>query len=254
MTKLIYTGRLMFALGMTGLAVVSILNKDFIIGRPPAWGKNIDPNPVLAYISAAILIIASVAIALNKKGMIAALAISILIFSLSVLRCLPDFSLQALNTYKAMAFFGGGLIIAASFDSPNSRHPFKKICIVTGLILLAAFFIMGGYAHFKYADFVTAFIPSYIPFRSFWAYACGIFLLAGGIGILIPRTRKWAALLSGIMLTGWFLLLHIPRFINHINDSGDRMGLCESLSFAGVLFCLAGITAKDKKKSNEKGK
>jgi len=53
-------------------------------------------------------------------------------------------------------------------------------------------------------------------------------------------------LLSGIMLMGWFVLLHIPRFIANTNDVSDRMGLCESFSFAGIFFVLAGILARYK--------
>jgi hypothetical protein len=51
-------------------------------------------------------------------------------------------------------------------------------------------------------------------------------LFAGGAGLLIPPTRKWAALLSGIANT---------------NDVSDRMGLCESFTFIGIFFVLAGM-------------
>ena len=103
---------------------------------------------------------------------------------------------------------------------------------------------MAGYAHFKYADFVNTLIPSYIPFHSFFTYACGVCLFAGGAGLLIPSTRKWAALLSGIMVAGWFVLLHIPRFIANPADASDRLGLCESFSFAGIFFVLAAMLSK----------
>jgi hypothetical protein len=63
-------------------------------------------------------------------------------------------------------------------------------------------------------------------------------LIAGGIGIQIYTLRKIAALLVGIMIAGWFLLLHIPRFFTNINDTGDQMGLCESFAFAGIMFVL----------------
>ena len=111
---------------------------------------------------------------------------------------------------------------------------------------LAGFLIISGLAHFKYADFVTDFIPSYIPFRSFWTYFCGVCLIAGGIGLFIPLTRRFAALLSGIMILSWFVLLHIPRFIANINDPSDRMGLGESFVFAGIFFILTGLFSEKK--------
>jgi hypothetical protein len=78
----------------------------------------------------------------------------------------------------------------------------------------------------------------------FWTYFCGVCLIAGGIGILLRPTIHLASLLLGIMIFGWFLLLHIPRFIANMNDPSDRMGLCESFAFAGVFFTLAAITKR----------
>jgi len=48
------------------------------------------------------------------------------------------------------------------------------------------------------------------------------------------------------MLLGWFVLLHIQKFSANKNDVSDRMGLCESFSFAGVFFVLAGVVARYK--------
>jgi len=52
-------------------------------------------------------------------------------------------------------------------------------------------------------------------------------------------------LLSGIMLLGWFVLLHIQKFSANKNDVSDRMGLCESFTFAGIFFVLAGILSRN---------
>jgi len=245
----ILLGRIIFSTGIAALAILCIISKDFILGRPPEWSAGDVLNPALAYISAVVLIIAAIAIILKKKGAIAALIIAILILLFSVSRHLPVFMNDWLNAYKAMALFGGSLITAASFyyeDKNIGNEKLKRRFVLIGCILLAAFFIASGYAHFKFVDFVKEFIPAYIPFRLFFAYFCGVCLIAGGIGILIPQTRQWAALLSGIMLMGWFVLLHIPRFIANTNDVSDRMGLCESFSFAGIFFVLAGILARYK--------
>jgi hypothetical protein len=48
-------------------------------------------------------------------------------------------------------------------------------------------------------------------------------------------------MLIGIMIAGWFLLLHIPRFFANVNDPSDQMGLCESFAFAGIMFVLYGL-------------
>jgi len=242
-------GRIIFAAGITGLGIICFIAKDFIVGRPPAWTSEIKVNPALAYISGTLLIISAIAICLRRKTYLASLLIAVLILLLSIFRHLSHFMNDWLNAYKTMALFGGALIVAESSLKEGSSLRNKKTAnalIMTGSILVAVFFISAGYAHFKFAPFVADFIPAYIPFRTFWAYACGVCLFAGGAGLLIPPIRKWAALLSGIMLMGWFILLHIPRFVTNINNASDRMGLCESFTFAGICFVLAAISRRRK--------
>jgi uncharacterized membrane protein len=237
MDKPIKPGRVIFATGILGLGILCIVFKDFIVGRPPAWPAGINPNPALAYLSAAALVVAALAVLLAQKAGAAALCIAALIFGLSVLRHLPHFMEDWANTYKSMALCGGALIVAASF---LKREGLRKNLVLAGCISLAAFLIACGYAHFKFAEFVTTLIPSFIPFPVFWTYFAGVCLLAGGAGLLIPQTRRWAALLCGIMVLGWFILLHIPRFLANTHDASDRMGLCESFAFVGIFFVLAG--------------
>jgi uncharacterized membrane protein YphA (DoxX/SURF4 family) len=249
MNRLITAGRIIFAIGMIALAVLCIISRDFIVGRPPAWPAGWALNPGLAYISAALLMLAALMILLTKKGGLAALSIAVLILLLSVLRHLPHFIETWVNAFKSMALLGGAAIVAASFFKEDNdtitrsrlNGRLEKGLITGGTLLLAVFFIACGYAHFKYPEFVKELIPTYIPFRAFWSYFCGICLCAGGLGLLLPYTRRYAALLSGIMIAGWFVLLHLPRFIANTTDASDRMGLCESFSFVGICFVLAGI-------------
>ena len=249
MSKLILPGRFMYSAGIIALAVICMVSKDFIVGRPPAWPGDFKINPAMAYISGVVLIVAAIGIILNRKARFAAFLISAFIFFFSVLRHLPNFMNDWVNAYKSLALVGGSLIIAASFPVQDVTRDsgfkgderWREVLITIGCILLAAFFIACGYAHFKFVSFLESYIPSYIPFHVFWTYFCGICLFAGGVGLLIPQTRRLAALLSGFMVLGWFLLLHIPRFIANTNDASDRMGLCESFALVGIFFVLAGI-------------
>jgi len=252
MPKLIGPGRIIFAIGIIALGILCIISKDFIVGRPPAWPAGFDVNPALADISGTALILLAMAILAKKKAGVAALLIAGFILLLSVLRHLPNFMNDWGNTYKSMALFGGTLIVASSFFKEDGQitprvkidERWRKRLVLTGCALLGVFFLAMGYAHFKFAGFVTDYIPAYIPFHAFWTYFCGVCLFAGGLGLLLPPTRKWAALLSGIMVFGWFILLHIPRFIANTSDASDRMGLCESFTLAGIFFVLSGMVSE----------
>jgi uncharacterized membrane protein len=62
------------------------------------------------------------------------------------------------------------------------------------LILIAAFFIYAGYSHFKKAWFFYKITP---PMLQEWKKPIntivGVAEIAGGIGLLLPMTREWAA-------------------------------------------------------------
>jgi len=60
-----------------------------------------------------------------------------------------------------------------------------------------------------------------MPFRTFWAYFCGIALLAAATGIIFNKTRKLAAALADLMILLWFILLHIPRTVKAPQDFAE---------------------------------
>jgi len=65
------------------------------------------------------------------------------------------------------------------------------------LILLAVAFVFAGSNHFVNPDFFVAIMPPYLPAHLELVYLSGVFEIAGGIGVLIPRVRS---------LAGWGLV------------------------------------------------
>ncbi len=252
--KLIQPGRIIFALGIISLGVLQFFARDYVLARPPAldwpaWAAAMPGKLAWAYLSGCLVIIAGLAIILDKKARLAALFIGVLFlvysFLLRHLTALSDIG----NAYKSLALGGGAFIVAASLFENQKPGSGKSLLInnlvLTGCIFISLFFFWAGIAHFKFDVFVINFIPAYIPGRTFWAYFCGIALLAGATGLLFNQTRRLAALLSGLMILLWFILLHIPRTVQAPQDFKEWMGVFESFSFSGILFVLAGLSAKE---------
>lgn len=59
--------------------------------------------------------------------------------------------------------------------------------------LIAAGFVLGGTMHFMATDAYVGVMPPYIPAPRLMVLVSGVFEIAGGIGLLIPALRKWAA-------------------------------------------------------------
>ncbi|HEY6131320.1 MAG TPA: DoxX family protein [Halioglobus sp.] len=87
----------------------------------------------------------------------------------------------------------------------------------TPLLIIALFFFTGGIAHFVFADFFVQSMPDYLSYHKELVIVSGIFELLGAIGILVPRTRRFAAyglilLVIAVYPANINMALHPERF------------------------------------------
>jgi uncharacterized membrane protein len=76
--------------------------------------------------------------------------------------------------------------------------------------------------------FVWQPVPAWVPWRESLAHASGALLLAGGIGMLVKRTARTAALVMTIYMLSWVLLLQAPRAVPAPLNVGSWMGFAEN--------------------------
>ena len=221
-------GRLLFATAIAASGIQQLVTAAFVrlvprISAPAVW----------AYLVGVILILAGVAIALGSRVRLAAavlgalLVIDILFLHLPKALSDPTTGFLWTNPCKALAMLGGVLILAGALNP-------------LGPMFLAAFLILGGIQHFVYADFVAKLVPAWIPDPKLWVYLTGTALIAGGVGLLVPKTARLAAIWVGIMIFCWVVLLHIPRALAAPHDHGESSAIFEALAFSGIAFMLAG--------------
>lgn len=60
------------------------------------------------------------------------------------------------------------------------------------ILLIAIFFMSGGIAHFVYQNAFIAVMPAYLGFHRELVLISGVCELLGAVGMLLPRTRKFA--------------------------------------------------------------
>jgi len=61
------------------------------------------------------------------------------------------------------------------------------------LLLAAVSYVLVGISHFTHAEFFVAIMPPYLPAHLELVWVSGIFEILGGIGLILPRTRRWAS-------------------------------------------------------------
>jgi len=240
-------GRLFFAIALAAFGVQQLVTAEFVRLVPPlpAW----IPEPQLwARLVGVILIVAGAAIGIGRgrwarwaAAVVGVLiALSILFLHLPKAAANPLAGFMWTNPCKALAMLGGAILVAAALpDDGSSLAGLFRRLLPLGRLFLPGFMILGGVQHFVYADFVSKLVPAWIPAPLFWVYFTGIALIAGGVGMLIPKTARLAALMAGIMIFLWVLLLHIPRALAYLHVPAEMSGVFEALAMSGIAFILA---------------
>jgi uncharacterized membrane protein YphA (DoxX/SURF4 family) len=253
--KLAGPGRLFFAISLVAFGAQQFIYGDFVPGRAPAWPSAFPGRLVWAYISGALLIAAGAAIISGVKARSAAILAGMMIFVWALLRHLPEVAANPhggvlTQTGKALALFGGAFAVAGSLpmNEVNQTGVFSGIInskngfIYLGRFCLGAFMILAGIQHFQFAEFVATLVPAWIPGHFFWTYFAAVALIAGGVGLILPPTARLAAVLTGVMIFLWVLLLHIPRALAATGPQvrNEWTAVFEALAMSGIAFVLAG--------------
>jgi uncharacterized membrane protein YphA (DoxX/SURF4 family) len=252
-----FVGRVFFGLATFASGVLQLVIGDFVrlVPKLPSW---VPATPAWACLVGVVLVVLGLAILSGRRTRPASSLLGAMILLDVVLLYAPQMvwnpgidhpflrGFMWTNPLKALALVGGAAMIAAL---PGEDRPLAALVRrfarlgPLGAWFLAIFLFVCGTQHFAYADFVTSLVPAWIPAPRFWTYFAGVALMAGGVGILVPRTSRLAAALSALMIFLWVLLLHIPRALAGPNHANETAGVFEALALSGVALIVAGTRA-----------
>jgi uncharacterized membrane protein len=250
MEKLLPAGRLLFAVAMIGLGLEHFIYREFVTGRAPQWPFSAQSGVIWACASGVVVMLAGAAIAIGRHGRIAALVLATLILGWALLRHIPVVAASAVlapewtKAVKALAFFGGTLLMAATFPPVRTQRltAFTRLInareafVITATVCLAIFMVNNGLQHFLYTPFVASLIPPWFPGDPvFWTYAASVFLFCGAAGMLFPPTAWIAALLTAVMVFAWVWIVHVPRVGVSVSDNIAVFEAPAIAAIAGVL-------------------
>lgn len=213
------------------------------LAKAPAWL----PLPqVWPYVTGIVFVICGAAILLRKDARRASLFLSAMILAMGFV--LHPFEIAAnpsvldlwARACKVVALSGAAALVAGSLRKERGIAGLEWL-VPLGPFFLASFFLIGGIEHFHYAQFVVQMIPAWIPAHQFFAYFTGTALLAGGIGILIPRISRLAGTLLALMIFSWVLMPHIPKALADLNEAKETTATFEALAMSGAALIAANI-------------
>lgn len=109
-----------------------------------------------------------------------------------------------------------------------------------GRILFAASFAGLGILSLGSGDFAMNWqpVPAWVLWRAPLAYASGLMLLAGGLGIFVSSTATNAARLLTANVLLWLLLLRLPRAVASPTNVAGWLGFGETLTLVAAGWIL----------------
>jgi uncharacterized membrane protein YphA (DoxX/SURF4 family) len=249
-------GRTFYGLGVLGTGLLQIVIGAFARLVPaPAWLPAQKP---LAYLTGAVLVALGVGIVSGRLPRTAATVLGAMILAMVVFLWPttffnPDIDRPLLrgfmytNMFKMLALVGGAAMIADLWPDVMRGLPGHGIARWQhlGPASLAVFLFVCGFQHFAYRAFVDGMVPAWVPpSQRFWTLFTGTALMAGGIGLLVPRVARLAATLSALMIFLWVLMLHIPRAIQEPAHAFETAGVLEALALSGVALLVAATRVR----------
>src|SRR5260370_13307814 len=113
-----------------------------------------------------------------------------------------------------------------------------KIVALSNLCFAIPLAVFGA-EHLSGARFIMLSVPSYMPWRLFWAYFVGFALLCASLSIATKIQVRWSGLLFGIMMFLFVAMVHIPRVLANPGDRFQWTIVIREMSFAGGSWILA---------------
>src|SRR5229473_2485907 len=114
-----------------------------------------------------------------------------------------------------------------------------KIVALSNLCFAIPLAVFGA-LHLSAVEFVLPLVPSYMPWRLFWAYLVGFALLSASLSIATKIQVRWSGLLFGIMMFLFVAMLMIPGAIQQPHNRILWTIVFREMSFGGGGWLLAG--------------
>src|SRR6266851_5867230 len=123
-----------------------------------------------------------------------------------------------------------------------------KVVALSNLCFAIPLAVFGA-EHLSSPRFIMLMVPSYMPWRLFWAYFVGFALLSASLSIATKIQVRWSGLLFGIMMVLFVAMVHIPRALANPRDRIAWVIVFREMSFAGGGWILAANTMRWQGKS-----
>lgn len=213
-------GHALFGIAVAGLAILSLIYGNFAPILEPL-PPSLPGSGILAYGSAAILLVASVGLFCVRTASVSALVIaaygSVWTAARAHALLLEPLSVGTwYGIFEAIGPLVGAWILYALLRRQNTLSANSAMSSDRALraarVLFGAACILYGASHFAYTSYTAAMVPAWLPGRTGLVYLTGAAHAAAGAGLLVGLFPYLAAILEAVMMSLFGVLVWLPSF------------------------------------------
>jgi uncharacterized membrane protein len=238
-------GRVLFALGMAGLGVLSLVFGKFALQwQPvpvwlPAW---------LGYVNGAVLLAGGTGLLLPRRwAAISGLSLLIYLALWVVIQAINDIAHPLdvganLPLFEDLALMCGAWFAWAALAEDGMAFLKGTNGLMAARILFGIACLIFGLSHFLYADFTAQMVPAFLPFHLPLAYITGAGHIAAGLALISGVLSRLAAVCEAAMMSLFVVLVHIPMVVAPIPADMTQLFwtmLCVACALSGSAWLLA---------------
>ena len=213
-------GQALFGISVAGLAILSLVYGSFA----PEW----EPLPVVlpwpaiwVYGLGVTLLAAGAGLFFARTALVSAIIVRVYASVWTVARVRPVFlkPMDVGSWYgvcESLAPLVGVWILYAQlrrrFETPAGTVMTGDRALHVARVLFGAACVEYGAAHFAYAAYTSAMVPTWLPDRTALTYLTGACHAAAGFGLLFGVLPRMAATLEAVMLSLFGVLVWLPSF------------------------------------------
>jgi hypothetical protein len=151
------------------------------------------------------------------------------------------------RTVSSMCAAGVVIILVAIWAAKTDiarAHGLDKVVALSNLCFAAPLAVFGA-LHLAAAQGLATMVPSYMPWKLFWAYFFGFALLAASLSISTNILVRWSGLLFGIAMFCFVAMLDIPGTLATPKDRFGWILTLREMLFGGGGWILAGSALRE---------
>jgi uncharacterized membrane protein len=244
------TARTVFAATMVALGILGLIYGDFAVQWQRIPIAQLPGRTALAYVSAAIELLAGIGLLATGTRRIAAgvLAVFILLWAvllkLPAVVVVPQMEATWLGLGEITVMLAGSWVLYATHADKGGNHRLTGLVGTRGIRHARWLFALSlptiGLSHFIYLPQTLELVPAWLPFPIGWAYLTGAGNIAACLGILFGVWPRLAATLEAAMLSIITVLVWGPGLVTHAGDRMQWTAFVISAAIAGAAWVVAG--------------